>query len=200
MLHADLVIGTDDRPLEKAPHAFDGIGMHIPMNPPALVVIDGLVVGVVVTDPSIGLPFIRVDGLGFRVRMLLDETVESLAIRPPDHLENDLPLALDGPDNERFVPLVGVPLSAHLATNPGFIDFDDAPKGSRIGILHRGPDAVAEIPRGLVAHVNRSLDLVRGNALLGLDHEVGGQEPLGKRELGIVEDGSRGHGKLVIAI
>jgi hypothetical protein len=56
-----------------------------------------------------------------------------------------------------------------------------------------------EIPRGLVGDVQSALQLISGNTLFGFDDEVGGEEPLPKRKVGIMKDSASGNGEVIAA-
>ena len=50
------MIGTNDRPLEKTPHALYRVGVDIPANPLLLAVIDRFVLGISIAYTSIRRP------------------------------------------------------------------------------------------------------------------------------------------------
>ena len=78
--------------------------------------------------------------------------------------------------------------SCELAADVGLVGFHDAAQHLAGLVVHRGADAVAEIPGGLVGHTEHPLQLVRADALLRLAHHVDGEEPLPQREFGVVEE------------
>ena len=88
----------------------------------------------------------------------------------------------------RFSADIGL-VNLNLSVQHGLLSFD-----------HRGADAVAEIPRGLVAHPDCALHLAGGHSLLGFAEQMRGQEPFGEREMRIVEHGAGCDGELVVAI
>ena len=69
------------------------------------------------------------------------------------------------------------------------------PAPSALGLVkaHRPPNAVAEVPRGLVGHPERPLQLVRGDSLAGLAHHVDREEPLPQGKVRVVEHRPRSH-------
>src|SRR5437867_3950600 len=75
-----------------------------------------------------------------------------------------------------------------LSADVGLIHFDRAAERTWVGALHGRANPVAEIPRGLVTHAQDALELVSRDALPRLAHEIGGEKPLLKRQVGIVED------------
>ena len=52
MFGREFMIGTNDRPLEKAPHAFYGVGVDIPINPLYLAIAD---------LPPKGIPLVKLE-------------------------------------------------------------------------------------------------------------------------------------------
>ena len=58
---------------------------------------------------------------------------------------------------------------------------------------------MAEIPSGLVGYFQGALELVGRNPFAGFAHQVDGREPLGKRQVRIMEDCPGGNGELVPA-
>ncbi len=69
-----------------------------------------------------------------------------------------------------------------------------------IGLRHCVPDAMAEIPRRLVAHSDRALNLAGRHTLLRLAEQVRGQKPLAKRKMGVIKHGAGSDGKLVVTV
>jgi hypothetical protein len=67
-------------------------------------------------------------------------------------------------------------------------------------VFHRGPDAMAKIPRRFVAHAYCALDLVRRHAIPRLADEEDGKEPLFGREAGVVKDRSRRDRELIFTL
>jgi len=59
---------------------------------------------------------------------------------------------------------------------------------------------MAEVPRRLVAHSNRALDLASGHAFLCFAEQVRGQKPLAEREMGVIENSSGSDGELVVTV
>ena len=59
---------------------------------------------------------------------------------------------------------------------------------------------MAEIPRRLVGYAQCAFKLVGGRAFFGFAHDINGQKPFPERQMGVVKDAARGHGKLVAAV
>jgi hypothetical protein len=85
------------------------------------------------------------------------------------------------------------------AAHIGFVHFDSTRKFGLASLDHCGPDSVAEIPCGLIAHAQHPLDLIRGHSLAGFAQQVSSDEPFFQREMGVIEDGSDQYRVLIIA-
>lgn len=90
------------------------------------------------------------------------------------------------------------PVADVLAADVGFVSFNHPGQHGWIGLLHGRPDAVAEIPRGLVADSEHPLELVGRDPFLGLGHQVSGDEPLTERKVGVMKDRA-GHRRELVA-
>src|SRR5207253_5630472 len=154
MLLADLMIGADDRAFQKAPHALNGVGMHLPPYPFLLRVIDGQVLRVLVSDAFVCLPLVGDDLPCFVVGKLVDEAMQRQASYVRDHAHADITTTLHSTGNDRFVGTVETTSesSALLAADEGFIHFDNALEQFRLHFRHGGSNPMAEIPRSLVRH------------------------------------------------
>ena len=199
VLAAHLVEGADDRALEQAPHAFDAVSVHVTYGPLLNRMIDRLVRRVVIFDSEIGLKLVGVNGLGLVLDGAPDEVMQGFLLHVRDLFQADLTLALDGPGDDSLVTLVATSLALHLATYERFIHFNnpDQRRATQRVVAHGFADPVAEIPRGLVGDAQGALELIRGDALAGLDHHIDGEEPFAQRQVGIVHDGAGCDAKLV---
>lgn len=199
MLDAELVVRADDRPIQKTPDGFDGVGMNITPNPFLLAVADRFVDRVLVSDAVITGVGVGVDRYGFVGNVRTDEIVEDVGgcVGAVGDAEADVPATLDGSENHR---LVGPALRfGPLPPEVGFVNFDSAEKLGAV-LFHSGSYAVAEVPGGLVGDADSSTELVGAHALLGFDHQEHSQEPFPQGKLGVLEDGSDSDGELVSAI
>lgn len=89
-----------------------------------------------------------------------------------------------------------------LATYISLVGFDHAGKFlDKIPVLfHSKPNPMCHIPRGLIANREFALQLLCGHTLLRRANQVYRHEPLGKRNVRVVEHCVDGHTKLVLAI
>ena len=80
MLRTDLMIRTNNRPLEERERAFDRVRMHVAAHPFVSGVVDALVLGLLVFDALVGYKVVGIDGLSIG-SMLLDKLVERFGLR-----------------------------------------------------------------------------------------------------------------------
>jgi len=201
MLLADLMVGTHDRPLEQAPDAFNGVGMHLAPHPFLLGVIDGQMLRIMIADALVRHPFIRNDLFRVGRCELLNEATKLLSGSVRNDAHPHITATLNDACNNGFIgEVVAAPAPAYLlSTDEGFIRFDRSFKQLRGGLRHSGTDTMTEIPRGLVGHTDHALHLVGGNALFGFDGQVDRHKPFLQGQVRIVEDRSCRDRELVAA-
>lgn len=199
MLHADVVIRADDRPLEQAPDALDAVRMNVSAHPFLYAVIDALVLRVLIGNTEIGGKLIGVDGFRVGSGVFGNEFVKHFLAGMLDDLKANLAPALHGSDGDSLVPLVSVAHTACLATNVGFVNLYNAPQKRTIGVPQRRTDAMAQMPSGLVGDAQRPLNLQGAHAFLALRHQVDGEEPFRQGQMGIVKDRAGRNRELIAA-
>ena len=202
MLDAHVMECSDNRPLEQTPHAFDAVGVDLADNPLLRGVAHGLVYGVVISNPHVGLQLIGVNGLGLILDGSTNEIVEGSLPDIGDALDSDLAsLPLDGTGHPSLAFLASRSYFAPLSTYQCFVHFDDTEQGgSNKGIVAHGlADAVAQVPSRPVGGPDGAPQLVGRNTLLRFAHEVDRQEPLTEGQVRIVHAGPGGYGELVAA-
>src|ERR1035437_2448365 len=86
-----------------------------------------------------------------------------------------------------------------LPTDVGLVHFDGAAHHVRVNFLHRGTDAMTEIPSRLIADTKCPLNLTSRNAFLRFTEQQRNNEPLYERKVGIIKNRACGYGKLVVA-
>ena len=126
VLHADLVEGSHDRPLEQTPDTFNAVGVDISKDPLFIGVADRLMPCIVIRDSQIGFEFIGIDGFRLVSDVLGDEGVESFLAGVGDAFEADLTASLNGAGNPGFTRLAARSDTLSLAADQGFIDFNDS--------------------------------------------------------------------------
>ncbi len=202
MLGADLVEGLDNGALEQRPDALDTIGVNIADHPFVFGVVHCFVARVEVGDAQIGLQLVCVNGFGVVAQVFLDESVQRLAFYIGNPGQADLPAPLESPGHPCLALMASGPHVFLLTSNQGFVNFDNSEQRRTIEriVAHRFPDAVAQIPCRLVrTDPESALHLVGRDSLSGFEHEIDSDEPLAKRQVRIVHDGSGSRAELVLA-
>jgi hypothetical protein len=125
MLDTHMMKCTDNRPLQEAPDAFNGVGVNLSPDIFILGVIDGFMPGVMVSNASVGRPFLGEDRYRFRGDVLQGDFVEGLAGPVSSDLEYDFPTTLHD-SHQSLVTLVASTPPFSFATYKCFVHFDDA--------------------------------------------------------------------------
>src|SRR3954451_5160518 len=209
VLDAELVVRADHAPVKEAPNALNRVRMNLAAHPLIAREVDVLMARVVVSDTAIGAMGVRVDRFGVVMHHIGQESLHGLARGVRSHAKPNLTSALNCPENDGLVAAppqrvallgaVAVVPVAELAADVGLVGLHDPAQERRRLVVHRGPDAVAEIPGGLVADSEHPLQLIGADALLRLAHDVDGEEPLPQRELGVVKEGAHTNAELIPA-
>src|SRR6266542_7144748 len=185
------MVGTDNRLLEEGPRALDGVGVEVAAHVLSRRVVDALVRSPALAQVPVGLALVGVDA-GGGVSDLGGELAERPARMPLRAEVEASPAApSDGPAGDGLVHPPPTASAPPIAAYVGLVHFHDPLEGRGCGVLHGLADAVEEIPRGLVAHSDGALDLVRTDAILGFDHHVGGQKPPSERQMAALKDRAR---------
>jgi len=203
VLGANLVPRPHDSPLQEREGAFNRIGMHVANCVDALAVVDGLVSVSELSDCSwVSRTIVSHNHVHIFGDVLSDVLCERAfpCVRSMEESEVAVALA-DSDDN--FLFSLGYFLASpnDLSADIGFIHLDRSIEHLLFYFHHCCADAMAEIPRRLVAAKPESaLNLASTHALLGLAEQQGSQEPLCKGQVRVVEDRPGHHSELVITI
>ena len=107
MLDREFMIGTCDGAFQQTPDVLDPIGMNVTPDIFFGAMVDDLMLGVVIADPSISSPIVGDDHFGIKGRVLLDEAVERPPIRPVNHLQSYFSASLNHADDHSFILEIG---------------------------------------------------------------------------------------------
>src|SRR2546425_12328076 len=124
---------------------------------PLLAMVHDAMLGIVIADSSVRLPFVGVDFFGIIMNSLLDESMKRPTTSVFDHRQPYLTVPLTGAHNNRLALAASAPNAAPLSANQGFVNLDDAAELLRAFILERSADPMAEIPSGFVTDAQRTL-------------------------------------------
>src|ERR671921_194009 len=152
------MVAAHDAPLEQRPHVLDAICVNVTLRYVLLIaMLDCLVFGVLVCDPTIGGPLVGVDGFGVASGVLTNEAVLGFPVGSPNHLKADIAIALHSTYHNGLVALVAPSLAFHPATYEGFVNLYDALKKLSVNLVKSSAYAVREIPSRLVGRTNGAL-------------------------------------------
>jgi len=204
MLRAKTMPRAHNTALEQAERGFDGVGVNIALHVDSQAVPDSLVPSVFAEMPSgaaIGFIVIGKE----HVNVIADILADVLFKRSRAHVlsmkESQITATLTDADDDFLVVVFRcVSLTRILSANVGFIHFDFSTQFRPVRFDHRGPDAMAEIPRGFVADSKHALNLIRRDSLARFAHDERDVEPDSERQMGIVKHCSGSYRKLVAAI
>ncbi len=203
MFGANPVPRPHDSALEKRESGFDCIGMNVSHDVDAGTVVNLLVVlpsrpahGRIIRGCVIGEDNFHILG-----DVLADVLSERAAFGVSGVEEAEIAIALADADHHFFVVvLCDMAFAAIDAADVGNIHLNFPVQHRFIGLRHGVPDAMAEIPCGLVAHSDRALNLASRHPLLRFAEQVRSQEPLGEREMRVIENRAGCNGKLIVTI
>lgn len=195
VLFADVVIGSDDPALEQAPKIVNICRVDISPDVLMTAVVNGLVPIAHVIQRSIASGIICGYQFNIVTHGLTDKVSKRLRAGVLNHFANHVSLAGNRADNSdlaatarNMTPLVCMAILV-LATEIGFVHFNDAHEFKKVGILHRSAKPVAEIPRGLVGTgADLPVNLESAHALLAVEHRIENLKPRSQRILGVFHD------------
>ena len=197
MFNTEFMIRADNRPFEKRPNTFYGICMDIASYPFISTMVDGLMSGIMVSNPIVSRPIVSIDSFHIRCGILPDKLMKRLAVNAINHLQSGITATLSSTYNNSLVALVAMTKAFSLTTYESLVNLNYTLEQIRCSVSHSSPYPVAEIPGGLVGYPDSSLDLISGDTLLGLNHQIHGGKPLPQGKVGIVKDSYRSNGELI---
>jgi len=209
MLRADLVPRSHDAALEEREGGFNGVRVDISAHVFFRFVVDCLVLPAV--DASfnhgrwIASQFVSDHDLHVGADIFLDVLGQRARLRICRMKKPQIAAALPDADYDFFL-ILAVPdsLASLFSAYIGFVHFDSTVEHRLVYLLHRVPDAVTEIPCGLVGTFvlapDRAPDLISGHSFAGFAEQQRDREPFGQFQVGVMKDGASGNGELVIAI
>ena len=203
MLCTESVPCSHDAAFEKRESGFDGIGVNIPHDIDTTAVLNRLVVFVSGLLDGYGVSgcVIRHNHVHILADIFANEFRERSCLCITGMKEAQIAIALANAEHYFFVIHAGdAALSFVHATDVGSVHFHYAIQQWLIRLRHGVADAVTEVPCGLVAHSDRALNLAGRHPFLGFAEQVRSEKPLSKRQVRIVEHGSRSRRELVVTI
>src|SRR5713226_2740158 len=198
MLRAYFMPRSNDAALQQAESGLDSVGVNVARNIFLRVTDRAMLFLLNLVDrPRVDRGFVRHNHFDVTAHIGPDNLAHRLRSRILSANHSQATVALPDADNNLLVR-ARTP-TARLAAYIGLINLYRAAKFLRGNFHHGSPDAMAEVPSGLISCVQRALNLQRGHAFLRFAHEVDSGEPLRERQVGIVEYSPGSHGELVAA-
>lgn len=200
MFRADLMPCTDDAALQQREGRLNRVGVDDTAHITPIEVSNRLVpLAERVSHNGVRAVVVRDEQFYIVANVFAHELAQRLCRHALGAEEPERPATL--PDRQHgLLVLRPITVAAYLATDIGFVDFDDAAEFGLLGFQHRGADSVAQVPCGLVTDAKCPLHLIGREAFTRFDQEQDGGEPCFERQVRIAKDVASGHGELVSAL
>ncbi len=196
MLSVHFMPRSNDTALEQAECGFDGIGVNVAMRIVPCVVDRAVLFPLNLGEcPRIDLRFVRHNDFHPRAQVVVDNLADGFgsSVCRMNHAEVAIPLP-NADDNLFVRPWTPAALPAAYV---GFVNLYRATFNLvRRYVLHGCADAMAQVPRRLIAHSNGALNLAGRHPLFRFAEERDGDKPLPQRQVRIMENRARCHAKL----
>jgi|SRR5579863_3895413 len=204
MLRADFMPRSENTALQEREGRLNSIGMNVAIHVDAKAVSNCLVPMPTKTKPPRCAAILAkiISHKDFHVvrDVLSDVLFESTGANVVRMKETQLAATLPNSDNDFFAVRSASALPVCATANVRFVHLDDAAELRLVDFGHCGPNAMTEIPRGLVRlDSKRTLNLAGGHAFLCFTEKECSEKPRHKWQVRIVEDRVHGHAELVAA-
>lgn len=200
MLFAQMMIRTNDRPLDEAPHRFDSVRSAISIDPLLFSMIDLIVQRFTEIDSLVVGMRIGVNAVHIRPHHVIQEFLNPRVGYSLFDAKAHSATALESAHDARLITDKRRSAPARFPAVPCLVVFDCSFQRSRIHFFHRVANAMAQIPRRLVtADSQRAHHLVRGHSFFCLRHQVDGEKPRIQRQVRIMENRLRRNAELIAA-
>jgi len=201
VLHADFMPRSHNPALEQAESRFHRVGRDTHTLFVAYIFL-GMVVYCLVLAAIlrrievVDSRLIGHDNVHGLVHVASNDVVDGLVVHLVRVNEVQMTAAFSNADHRSFIapPLGALGFSADVH----LINFDCSSEFV-VGLGHRSPNPVTEIPRGFVADSERAFDLIRRHPFAAFAKQVGAEKPLPQIQMGIVEDRCGSDRELVMA-
>lgn len=205
MFRRDFMPRSSDTALQKRERIFDGVCMDFARNVDSAAVVDGLVSisakPGIHHGPRIANPIVSDNHICIGADVFTDVLGERSGFGVFYVKKPQFSASLTDADNDVFfraTPRLSFPMLD--AADVRFVHFNNTRERNLLRFQHGSTDAMAEVPCRLISpDFEDSLHLQRGDAFLRFADKECGDEPLGERQMRIVEDGSCRDGELRLA-
>lgn len=195
---------ADDAALQERESRFNRVRVNVAINVDLGFVLNRFVLrghGDALHCRRVGVEFVGHDYIHIFANVLSDELRQCAALNVLSMEEPEIAATLTDADNNLFVG-VAVPCLAVgvlLAADVGFVHFDSTVQHGPLSFFHGSTNAMAQVPRGLVADSQGTFDLIGGHSLTCFAEQQNRHEPLLQGQVGVVKDSSSGHRELIVA-
>ncbi len=204
MLGARMMINPMQAPFQDRPHAVNTVGGHAILHIFPCAVVNRLMPVEQAVQAGIDRGIIRVNH-GADLNMVKDCAMQGRFVRalkgPGDSISAPLPKAdnadlTDGAAARK--QLLFLMLGGFLASDVGFINFDNTPKLRKV-IAAGFPKPMQHEPSRLLGNAYLLGKLQRRNTFAGCHQQIHGVKPLMQRDMGALKDGSGSHREILNA-
>src|SRR6185312_5622684 len=206
MLCADTMPRSDNAALKQRESVFDCIGMNVTVNIDFGFVLDRFMPICECESfhrRGVRIEFIGYDHINVSTNVIAYELRQCARLCILSMEESEIAATLTNANHNLLCALPKswfALMSALDSADVGFIYFDRTIQQWLVNFFHRRTNAMAEIPCGLIADSQSSLDLVSTHSLAGLAEQERGKEPLLQRQMRIIEDRASGDAELIVAL
>ena len=193
MFRTDSMPGSNDAALQQGECGFHGVSVDVPVHINLGFVLDRPVLlgeGRVLESGRVGVQFVSHDHLNIFADILTDILCQCSRFHILSMEEPEIAAALADADHDLLVGIavpslaVGVLLTAEI----GFVHFDSTVHHGWLKVFHGSTDAMTEIPRGLIADAQSTLDLIGAHSLSSFAQQKHSHEPSFQREMRVMEN------------
>jgi hypothetical protein len=199
MLHANLVPSSNDPTLQQGECGFDRISVNVAPYILARRVIHGFMFSAIFCKVKvIKLRLVGHDDIHGLIHVSCNDVIQLRLVKITGRNEMQSPATFPDADDSSLLFEFSF-MTALFSSDVGLINFDSPGHFRGAGFDHRGSDAVAEIPRGLVTPSDDALNLIGAHSLARFAQQVGRNKPLRQRKMRVLKHGARNDGKLMLA-
>jgi len=202
MLCADLVPASDDSALEQRECGLYGIRVNVPFDVNAVFVLDSPMSRSMNSSFHhglwVGLQFIGDHHVNVCAHVLFNKPCECSRFRIFGMKEAEIAATLPNADYDFFVGCVRSTSTLLNSADIGLVHFDSTLQNGT-HFFHCSTNAMAELPRGLIADAKGSLDLICTHPFSGFAKQKCSGKPFNQWQVGVMENRASSNRELIVA-
>lgn len=204
MLRADFVPRSYDAALQQRKRRFRCVRVNVSVSIDVIFVPDRLVLATVDSGFDhclrIGTILIGDDHFNVGAHILFDVLRQSAGANVLRVKEPQIAAALPDSEYDLFVAASpSLTFAMRDSADVGLVHFDGARKQRALHFFHRGANAMAQIPCGLIAPADDSLDLIRAHPFARFTKQICRNKPLREGKVRVLKNRARDHRELMLA-